>query len=370
MENKAPNTLFPATRHDHFAVVTSTSQGARDHQEDACGHWSDPSGARLFAVVADGAGGHGGGAEASKAAVDSAALNWGKSSGSDLAEPAAFLAQWMKDAHLAVIEASAKLQRSGRSVVVACFTDGSSVHWVHAGDCRLLRFRGGKLVERTRDDSVVQVLFERGEITEEQMGTHPDQSRLLQSLGGKEAPSPQPGNAEVEAGDGLILCSDGFWEHLKQAELEKLIGTPPEKRQEALDQAVAEAVRRGGAKADNTTAMMIVSGENKGGSRSAIRWVMLLIFAALVGCAAGWWGGRPGELGHLWEKVWQVTGQAAPSAMPAVPAVPADTALQVAEPPIGTESSKNPPVKLPLREARPSPGKDMKEAPSPPDREL
>ena len=318
MENKAPNTLFPATRHDHFAVVTSTSQGARDHQEDACGHWSDPSGARLFAVVADGAGGHGGGAEASKAAVDSAALNWGKSSGSDLAEPAAFLAQWMKDAHLAVIEASAKLQRSGRSVVVACFINGSSVHWVHAGDCRLLRFGGGKLVERTRDDSVVQVLFERGEITEEQMGTHPDQSRLLQSLGGKEAPSPQPGNAEVEAGDGLILCSDGFWEHLKQAELEKLIGTPPEKRQEALDQAVAEAVRRGGAKADNTTAMMIVSGENKGGSRSAIRWVMLLFFAALVGCAAGWWGGRPGELGHLWEKVRVALGRSAPSREPII----------------------------------------------------
>jgi PPM family protein phosphatase len=319
MENKAPNTLFPATRHDHFAVVTSTSQGARDHQEDACGHWSDPSGARLFAVVADGAGGHGGGAEASKAAVDSAALSWGKSSGSDPAEPAAFLAQWMKDAHLAVIEASAKIQRSGRSVVVACFINGSSVHWVHAGDCRLLRFRGGKLVERTRDDSVVQVLFERGEITEEQMGTHPDQSRLLQSLGGKEAPSPQPGNAEVEAGDGLILCSDGFWEHLKQAELEKLIGTPPAKRQEALDQAVAEAVRRGGAKADNTTAMMIVSGENKGGSRSAIRWVMLLIFAALVGCAAGWWWGeRPGELGHLWEKVRVALGRSAPSREPII----------------------------------------------------
>lgn len=186
MENKAPNIPFPATRQYNFAVVTSTSQGARDHQEDACGQWSDPSGTRLFAVVADGAGGHGGGADASKAAVDSAALNWGKSLGSDLAEPAAFLAQWMKDAHLAVIEASAKIQRSGRSVVVACFTDGSSVHWVHAG-IAACSASAGKLVERTRDDSVVQVLFERGEITEEQMGTHPDQSRLLQSLGGEEA---------------------------------------------------------------------------------------------------------------------------------------------------------------------------------------
>jgi serine/threonine protein phosphatase PrpC len=357
MEIKAPNIPFSAPRQYRFTVVTSTSQGARDHQEDACGHWSDPSGTRLFAVVADGAGGHGGGADASKAAVDSAALTWEKNSSSNLAAPDAFLAQWVEDAHLAVIEASAKIQRSGRSVVVACFIDGSSVHWVHAGDCRLLRFGGGKLVERTRDDSVVQVLFERGEITEEEMGTHPDQSRLLQSLGGEDAPTPRPGNAEVEAGDGLILCSDGFWEHLKQAELEKLIGTPPAKRQEALDQAVAEAVRRGGAKADNTTAMMIVFGEDKGGSRSGIRWVILLLFAALVGCAAGWWwGGRPSELRHLWEKVRVGLGRSAPSREPII----RSKALESA-----TKATKNPPVAPPASEAGPSSGEVKKEPHAP-----
>ena len=357
MENKAPNIPFPATRQYNFAVVTSTSQGARDHQEDACGQWSDPSGTRLFAVVADGAGGHGGGADASKAAVDSAALNWGKSSGSDLAEPAAFLAQWMKDAHLAVIEASAKLQRSGRSVVVACFINGSSVHWVHAGDCRLLRFGGGKLVERTRDDSVVQVLFERGEITEEQMGTHPDQSRLLQSLGGEEAPSPRPGKAEVAAGDGLILCSDGFWEHLTQAELEKLIGKPPAKRREALDQAVAEAVRRGGVKADNTTALMIVFGEEKGRFRSAIRWVILLIFAALVASAAAWGrGGKLSDLGHLWERVRAGMGRSAPSREPIVPSKVSESA---------TKTTKSPPAALPASEAGPSSSEVTKEPQTP-----
>ena len=307
--------------------------------------------------MADGAGGHGGGADASKAAVDSAALNWGKSSGSDLAEPAAFLAQWMKDAHLAVIEASAKIQRSGRSVVVACFTDGSSVHWVHAGDCRLLRFRGGKLVERTRDDSVVQVLFERGEITEEQMGTHPDQSRLLQSLGGEEAPSPRPGKAEVAAGDGLILCSDGFWEHLTQAELEKLIGKPPAKRREALDQAVAEAVRRGGVKADNTTALMIVFGEEKGRFRSAIRWVILLIFAALVASAAAWWrGGKLSDLGHLWERVRAGMGRSAPSREPIVPSKVSESA---------TKTTKSPPAALPASEAGPSSSEVTKEPQTP-----
>ena len=306
MENRTSSIPVADTRQSHLSVVSSISQGARDHQEDACGHWFDPAGKQLFAVVADGAGGHGGGAEASKATIASAAQTWEKIPASDLADPAAFLAQWMQDAHLAVNEASAKIHRSARAVVVACFTDGESAHWVHAGDCRLLRFHEGKLVERTRDDSVVQVLFERGDITEEEMGTHPDQSRLLQSLGGEDAPSPRPGNAEVAAGDVLILCSDGFWEHLKPAELEKLAATPPAKRQHALDLAVAEAVRRAGAKADNTTALMISFDEGESGYWSRLCWSLLVLFAALAGfIAAVWWSGRGDGLKQLLEKMSQ-----------------------------------------------------------------
>ena len=164
MEKRTSSIPTADTRRSHFSVVSSISQGARDHQEDACGHWTHPAENQLFAVVADGAGGHGGGAEASKATIASAARTWEKISTSDLADPAAFLAQWMKDAHLAVNEASAKIHRSARAVVVACFTDGNSVHWVHAGDCRLLRFHEGKLVERTRDDSVVQVQIGRAHV--------------------------------------------------------------------------------------------------------------------------------------------------------------------------------------------------------------
>ena len=301
MINRTSKTPIADTRQTHFSVVSSISQGARDHQEDACGHWSDPSGKQLFAVVADGAGGHGGGAEASKAAIDRAAQTWEKITTSDLADPAGFLAQWMKDAHLAVNEASAKIHHSARAVVVACLADRNAVHWVHAGDCRLLRFHEGKLVERTRDDSVVQVLFERGEITEEEMGTHPDQSRLLQSLGGEDSPKPHPGSAELVTGDVLILCSDGFWEHLKQAELEKLAATPPAKRQHALDQAVAEAVRRAGAKADNTTAVIIAFDENDR-SRVGTRWYLLLLLAVFAGCVAVVY--RSGKLENL-KQLWK-----------------------------------------------------------------
>jgi serine/threonine protein phosphatase PrpC len=294
-----------------LSVVASTSQGARDYQEDAMGHWMDPAAHQLFAVVADGAGGHGGGAEASKAVIASAAETWRKIAGSAPLDPAGFLAQWMKEAHLAVNVASEKIHKSARSVVVACHTDGTVAHWVHAGDCRLLRFHEGKLAERTRDDSVVQVLFERGEITEEEMGTHPDQSRLLQSLGGEDAPTPRPGRADLVAGDVLILCSDGFWEHLKQAELEKLAATPVKKMQQALDQAVAEAIQRAGPKADNTTAMIIAFDEPSS-PFSATAWYLLVFLVTLAGCFVMLQrSGRWENLKQLWEK-WRQPAAAFP----------------------------------------------------------
>jgi serine/threonine protein phosphatase PrpC len=90
------------------------------------------------------------------------------------------------------------------------------------------------------------------------MGRHPDQSRLLQSLGGEDPPRPRHGSAEVAPGDGFLLCSDGFWEHQSREEIGALAAHPPGERQRALDHAAAEAVRRAGKKADNTTAVLVV----------------------------------------------------------------------------------------------------------------
>lgn len=325
-------------------VTLATSQGAREYQEDACGHWFDPGNHRLFAVVADGAGGHGGGAEAAQAAIAAAAAAWKPDVAGE--NPAKFLESWMTAAHLAVNEAAAKVHRSARAVIVACVTDGVTTHWVHAGDSRLLRFHEGKLVERTRDDSVVQVLFERGEISEDEMGTHPDQSRLLQSLGGEEPPSPRPGSAEVTAGDVLILCSDGFWEHLRQGELEKLAATPPSRRQHALDQAVAEAVRRAGPKADNTTAVMVHLDEAKAHAASAIAWLLLLLVLALIGFGAGWWLAKHRDAAS--QAVPEVTQQpSTPATAPPASSAPGN--------PVKREPIETPPVLTPRADPALSP---------------
>lgn len=306
MDHSSSTHPVPAASLARLSVTSSTSKGARDYQEDAFGYWFDAKREKLFVVVADGAGGHGGGAEAAQAAIESSLKTWKQSSGEAFVDPEAFLSEWMKQAHLAVNEAAAKIHRSARSVVVACLTDGVHAHWVHAGDSRLLRFHDGKLVERTRDDSVVQVLFERGEITEEEMGIHPDQSRLLQSLGGNDAPTPRHGESELAPGDVLILCSDGFWEHLKREELEKLSITSPAKRQKALDDAVELAVRRAGLKADNTTAVMICFDDADQGYRTRLCWSLLVVIAVVAGFAAALgWSGTGGDVQEFWKKLMQ-----------------------------------------------------------------
>lgn len=292
-----PATVDPGAdtpRGDDLAktVICSIHQGARESQEDAYGRWMDDSSGPLFVVVADGAGGHGGGALAAQAVIRSAGEAW-KSRQKDVPFDAA---AWLLDAHDAVNRAAAEAGCSARSACAACTVTGTRLHWVHAGDVRLILFRKGRWLERTRDDSVVQVLFERGEISEEEMGTHPDQSRLLQSLGGDEAPTPRCGSAELAAGDSVILCSDGFWERLDRSELEKLVSTPAQERRQAMQDAMELAVRRGGPKADNATAIMIhFARPARNAAAKGHRvlqdyiWVWVMLAALLAGLLIGKW---------------------------------------------------------------------------------
>jgi serine/threonine protein phosphatase PrpC len=88
------------------------------------------------------------------------------------------------------------------------------------------------------------------------MGTHEDQNRLLQAIGGSEPPKPRCGGADLEPEDVLLLCSDGFWERLKPEEMAGLVNSPRSQRSETLEKTLQLAVDRGEAKADNGTVVM------------------------------------------------------------------------------------------------------------------
>lgn len=196
--------------------------GARDYNEDRLGHVSDADTACW--ALADGLGGHHGGARAAQLAVDASIVSLQGSTSPRLEDK---LKQAISDAHAAITaEQRHNAEFAGmRSTLVLLGVDAEHLAWAHAGDSRLYHFRDGRLVWRTRDHSAVQLLVSAGEVAEADIARHPDRSRLVSSLGGDSSLLISARRAESApgAGDVLLLASDGMWEHFDSLALEKAV---------------------------------------------------------------------------------------------------------------------------------------------------
>jgi len=171
-------------------------------------------GSRWVAVLADGAGGHRGGAEASRRAVDAleAALCDEGAEFSAAALTAAVLAA--HDDVQAAQDASHGISRMHSTVVVLWIDlDRQSALWSHVGDSRLYRVRRGVVTPLTSDDSVVQRMVDAGLITAAQAESHPQKNQLIAALGIEEGVEPHtvPAPHGLLEGDAFLLCSDGWW---------------------------------------------------------------------------------------------------------------------------------------------------------------
>ena len=168
-----------------------------------------------------------------------------------------------------------------RSTIAALYLDGQKAHMVHVGDSRIYRLRSGKIIERTRDHTMVQILLEQGEVKETEMGTHPDQGRLLRALGSDEELRPTYGSAELAENDAFLLCSDGFWERTPSAEIEKLFQAGP--TQTRLDGIVHRAIERNGQKGDNVTSLAVFSeGGKPCPAPCFLRWPLLVVLILAI----------------------------------------------------------------------------------------
>jgi serine/threonine protein phosphatase PrpC len=203
-------------------------------------------------VVGDGVGGRSGGRIASQKVTELASQLWRERKGL-LAKPAEDLAAFCQAAHECINSEGSKLGISPRTTVVALYLNPTHAWWVHSGDSRLYHFRAGQLVERTEDHSLLEIMVQRGAVKEEDMGRHPDQHTLLQSLGGEEYMPPSSGTAEITPEDGFLLCTDGFWERTTAEEMAGLVFGERIGAADRLTAAVERAVERNGPKGDNVT---------------------------------------------------------------------------------------------------------------------
>jgi PPM family protein phosphatase len=268
--------------------LTADAKGPRDEQQDAAICLSDPEQSRALLVVSDGVGGNIGGRLASQCVVELVRDYWNVREGI-FSDPAADLAAICKMAHEKIVEEGQKRSHSPRATVVALYLTTTEAHWAHSGDSRLYHFRSGKLIERTEDHSVTQILVKQGTLEEKEMGSHPSQGILLQSLGGEEFTPPALGNSQVVQEDGFLLCTDGFWERTSPEEMAELVFCQQSEAASILERAVERAVERNGPKGDNVTVTVALpiaetSSEltKKGSSRRLILLVAVVLLALSV----------------------------------------------------------------------------------------
>ena len=216
--------------------------GARAEQQDRVAVLT--VGAEHLLVLADGAGGHGGGAAAAETVLCAACDSLPRGPATS---PQELLGEVAASSHVE-INALAGAEPP-RTTCVLLYVDEFVGTWAHVGDSRLYRFQDGTLVERTRDHSVVELLRDQGKITESEMKNHPDQNRLTDALGGPAPPELAYDGKRTLPADGFILASDGLWSNVRDGELEAAINAPRLSR--ALDALVAKALARGGRNCDN-----------------------------------------------------------------------------------------------------------------------
>jgi protein phosphatase len=149
------------------------------------------------------------------------------------------------------------------TTLVAALLGPERVVYQYAGDSRLYWLRGGEMLRRTRDHSVVQALVELGRITPEEADDHPMAGKITSHLGGaaewgsfRISPSTQESASfDPEPGDVILLCTDGVTVEIGEGRLVELaceLGMA-EERADRIMAAVLEKPAR-----DNATVVVAV----------------------------------------------------------------------------------------------------------------
>ena len=247
-----------------FSVYQESKKGGRKVNQDRMGYLYTRD--SMLVLVADGMGGHARGEVASQLTLQTLASIYQRDAKPILPDPARFLEESVLAAHreLHRYRAEHSLPEAPRTTLVACIVQQGVAIWAHVGDSRLYLIRGGRILERTIDHSRVHHLVQSGLIRPEDAKDHPERNRIFNCIGAYVAPTVEISRPfAMRNGDTLLLCSDGLWSALPEAELCRRIAGGPVGT--VVPQLVAQAVAAAGRSADNTTALaMTWEGDERG----------------------------------------------------------------------------------------------------------
>jgi len=234
-------------------LVRESNQDAYCHRVFKAGGPREGAEVHLCAV-ADGIGGYQAGEVASRLALQAVAEELEKAVSQGRSLDGA-LAEAMTVANQRVVRQGLddpSCQGMG-TTVTAALVDGSVARIGHVGDSRAYLLRGGRLTQLTRDHSLVAELVRNGDLTEEEAAVHPQRNVLTQAFGSDLRVRADVTRTSLEAGDVLLLCTDGLTGAVTTAEMEEILSSAPS-LDEACENLVALANDRGGY--DNVTVLL------------------------------------------------------------------------------------------------------------------
>lgn len=199
-----------------------TNKGDHEPNEDTIA-MTEAEGSYCF-VLADGLGGHGKGEVASNLVTTEAVQLFHERRTEE---------DYIAEAFMNSQQELLARQREDRAIhgmktTMVLLTIGEQeIRWGHIGDSRLYYFRKNKLVKRTLDHSVPQMLVASHEMKEKDIRNHPDRNRLLRVMGSEWTEPKYELNPPVrrEAGkrQAFLMCSDGLRELIDEKNMMRLL---------------------------------------------------------------------------------------------------------------------------------------------------
>ncbi len=196
-------------------------------------------------IVADGMGGHAGGALASKLVVEAIADHYRQAG--DYRDLPALLGDCLQRAHKALADRAASRPEysSMGSTAVLAILQGGQAFIANVGDSRAYLLHGREMIQLSYDHSVVADQIRAGKLTPLQALRSPKRNRLTQSISPKRKEiNPYIARSAFGEDDTLVLCTDGLWGVVTESILQAVaLELPP---QEAAEKLVQQAVSYGG----------------------------------------------------------------------------------------------------------------------------
>ncbi|MEO5952556.1 MAG: PP2C family serine/threonine-protein phosphatase [Chloroflexia bacterium] len=209
-------------------------------------------------VVADGMGGH----QSGEVASSIAARTIGSMVNSSLVGPLVSGDPVARDPNTvalllqqAVLEANRRISDLARerhsdlgTTVVAGILIGNQLTIANVGDSRAYLVRDGQVTVLTRDHSLVMQLVQAGQITMDDIYTHPRRNEIYRALGDARLTDTEVDiyRYRLRPGDGLLLCSDGLWDFVRDPDIAASVASPEDDPQTQANSLIAKANSKGG----------------------------------------------------------------------------------------------------------------------------